>query len=105
MAFDAGTIIARMDLDDAEFDRKLRADVARIEEFEKRSHEVKLGVSVDEQGMSHARESIKRLDQQVTQDAHRRGGLLSMLAGGGKGLLSAAGPGLNSGLALSLIHI
>ena len=103
MAFDAGTIIARMDLDDREFDRKLRADVARIEEFEKRSHEVKLGVGVDEQGMAHARESIKRLDQQVTQDARRRGGLLSMLAGGGKSILGAAGPGFNTGLASRLL--
>ena len=103
-----------MDLDDADFDRKLRADVARIEAFEKRDHEIKLTPHVDETGANQARRSIQQLDQRITTDAHRRGGVLSMLtrmfsstgtggAGGGSGaanfhrnILSAMGPSLNN---------
>ena len=112
MAFDAGTIIARMDLDDADFDRKLREDVRRIEEFEKRDHEIKITPEVDKAGAARVRHDIEQIDRQVTADAHRRGGLLSMLTkmfsssgtggpGGASGtaafhrnLLAAAGPGI-----------
>jgi len=103
MAFDAGTIIARLDLDDDEFDRKLRADVAKIEAFERGEHEVKLGVDVDEQGMARARESVRRLDRQITEDSRRHGGLLSWLAGSGRGIAGAAGPGLNTGILSRLV--
>lgn len=114
MSFDAGSIIARMDLDDAEFDRKLRADVAKIEAFEKRSHEAKISAELDPSGLNRARQQFTRFDQQITQDAQQRGrahgsvlgalmGLFggSRAAGGGSGgsgrsllggLLGGAGP-------------
>lgn len=95
--FDAGTIIAHLDLEDNDFDRKLRADVEKIEAFERGDHEIKLNVDVDQAGIDRARAQIERLDRQATADAHRRGGILSWLTGSGKGLASAAGPGLNTG--------
>jgi cell wall-associated NlpC family hydrolase len=109
VAFDAGTIVAHLDLDDDAFARKLRADVAKIEEFEKRSHEIKLRPEVDQAGVSGARRAMEQADRRMTEDAHRRGGLLSLLMGGrgaaggagGQGgifkrLMGAAGPSLNN---------
>jgi NlpC/P60 family/Lysozyme like domain len=95
--FDAGTIIAHLDLEDNDFDRKLRADVARIEAFERGDHEVKLSVDLDQAGIDRARAQIERLDRQATQDAKRRGGIMSWLSGAPGGIASAAGPGLNTG--------
>ena len=106
MAFDAGTIIARMDLDDDDFDRKLRADVAKIEAFEKGSHGIKITPAMDESGMQQARRQFERFDRQVTQDAQRRsrsgnGSILGALAGlfrGGDGAAAGGGGGLLSSL-------
>jgi phage-related protein len=72
VAFDAGTIMARLDLDDAEFARKLAADVAKIEALEHTPHEVKITERVDESGLSRARMSLSRFDQQLTTDAESR---------------------------------
>jgi len=101
--FDAGTIIAHLDLEDNDFDRKLRADVAKIEAFERGDHEIKLSVDLDQAGIDRARAQIERLDRQATQDAKRRGGIFSWLTGAGGGLAGAAGPGLNTGLASRLV--
>src|SRR5215467_220156 len=98
--FDAGTIIAHLDLEDNDFDRKLRRDVEKIEAFERGDHEIKLSVDLDQAGIDRARAQIERLDRQATQDARRRGGILSWLGGG---LAGAAGPGLNTGLAGRLV--
>ena len=81
MAFDAGTIIAHLDLDDQDFDRKLRADVARIEEFEKRGGEIHLTADVRQSDLSRVRTAFASLDRQVTNDARSRGGVLSTLTG------------------------
>jgi len=117
LTFDAGTIIARMDLDDDEFDRKMRADVERIEAFERKEHEIRLTPRIDQHAEQEVRRSFERMDRQATADAHRRGGVFSMLGGlfggggggrgGGPGILGglagAAGPGLNTGLASRLV--
>lgn len=105
MSFDAGSIIAHLDLEDAEFDRKLRRDVARIEAFERRTRTARIGVEMDESGLARARRQFERFDNQVTQDAARRsrtrGSVLGALAGmfgGGRGggflggLAGGAGP-------------
>jgi phage-related protein len=101
MSFDAGSIIAHMDLDDAEFDRKLKADVARIEAFERRTHEAKISAELDPSGLSRARQQMGRFDQQITQDAQQRArnhgsvlGALMGLFGGGR---AAGGPAGGSG--------
>jgi phage-related protein len=76
----------------------LRRDVEKIEAFERDSHEVKLNVDLDQAGMDRARAQVERLDRQVTEDAKRRGGLLSWMSGirgVPGGLAGAAGPGLN----------
>ena len=112
MSFDAGSIIAHMDLDDAEFDRKLREDVAKIEAFERRTHEAKISAEMDPSGLDRARQQFTRFDRQITQDAQQRarthgsvlGALMGMFggsraAGGGTagrsllgGILGGAGP-------------
>jgi phage-related protein len=111
VAFDAGTIVAHLDLDDAEFDRKLRAarargeaagrekhdpglgledgefktkldaDVAKIERLEHEPHEVKITERFDESGMSRARMAFQRLDRDITTDSNRRGGIFAALGG------------------------
>lgn len=97
MSFDAGSIIAHMDLDDEEFDRKLRADVAKIEEFERRTSKAKLDVELDPTGMNRARQQMGRFDQQITQDAQQRarshGSVLGALMGmfGGHAAAGSAG--------------
>jgi phage-related protein len=72
MAFDAGSIIARLDLDDADFDRKLRADVAKIEAFEKEHHGVRITASPAEGDLASARRMFSNLDRQLTTDAAQR---------------------------------
>lgn len=117
MAFDAGSIIARLDLEDSEFDRKLAADVAKIEAFERRTHQVPISPEMDPSGLRRARTQFERFDQQVTQDAVRRArsgrgsllGALTGLFGGGhggllRGLSSWAGGGGSSGAAGGLLR-
>src|SRR5262252_250259 len=79
MAFDAGTIIAHLDLDDADFERKLREDVAKVEAFERGEHEIRITPKVDAQSEQETRRSFERLDRQVTEDAKRRGGMFGVL--------------------------
>jgi NlpC/P60 family/Transglycosylase SLT domain len=111
MPFDAGSIIARLDLDDAEFDRKLREDVARIEAFERDHHEVKLVSDVDPNELSRARKAIGDLDNQVTQDAVQKarsgrgsvlGTLAAMFSGSGGGGQALAGKLVNRNLGNTL---
>src|SRR6185312_3015393 len=71
MAFDAGTIIAHLDLDSEAFDRKLRERQAAAKRAETSQQTVKLGISPQEQ--SQFRRQMEQLDRQVTQDAVRRG--------------------------------
>ena len=100
MAFDAGTIIAYLDLDDKDFDRKLREDVRKIEEFERGEHEIKFKPKVDPQSEQEVRRSFERMDRTVTNDARRRRGVFGGLFGG---IAGAAGPGLNTGLLSRLV--
>src|SRR5262252_1425676 len=93
MAFDAGTIIAHLDLDDDAFARKIAADVAKIEAFEQRSHEIKITPKVDSSAEGAIRQEMGRIDQRVTADAESRlrggrGSLLGLLHGlfSGRGL-------------------
>jgi len=81
VAFDAGTIVAHMDLDDAEFKRKLDEDVARVEAFERREHEIKLTAKMNESDISQARRAMQRLDTAATNDARSRGGIFGVLHG------------------------
>lgn len=71
MAFDAGTIIAHLDLDAEQFDRKLREREAAARRAENIQQSVKLGIAPQEQ--AQFRRQMEQLDRQVTQDAIRRG--------------------------------
>lgn len=86
MAFDAGTIMAHLDLDERAFNRKLDAAERREQEFSKRTSRstVKLGVAPQE--ANQLRRQMDQLDRQLTQDAIRRsnsgqGSVLATLLG------------------------
>ena len=125
MAFDAGTIVARLDLEDSEFYRKLKAastagdaaaktrtakiepevppgDVAAADaKLDEVAHEreVKITPRVDESAFGRIRDSYRRLDEQLTNDVRRRGGVLAGMLGGSGLLRGAAGiPGMIGGL-------
>src|SRR6516162_5200655 len=125
MAFDAGTIVARLDLEDSEFYRKLKAastagdaaaktrtakiepevppgDVAAADaKLDEVAHEreVKITPRVDESAFGRIRDSYRRLDEQLTNDVRRRGGVLAGMLGGSGMLRGAAGiPGMIGGL-------
>src|SRR5215472_2576944 len=101
MAFDAGTIVARLDLDDDEFARKLAEDVRKVEAFEKAEHEIRLTPKVDEHASAAARQQFRRLDDQITREARSRGGVLGTLhrlfGGGGAAGGGAVGGGGGGG--------
>jgi phage-related protein len=82
VAFDAGSIIARLDIDDSDADRKLRNFQARIRRMERAEHKIK--ITVDTGGADTAarlRRQFATLDQQLTRDvvARQRGGGGSVL--------------------------
>ena len=72
MAFDAGSIVAHLDLDDAEFDRKLRADVAKIEAFEKAQRKSAITTDLDPSAIARTRRQFATMDTQLTRDAQQR---------------------------------
>ncbi|HEY2638953.1 MAG TPA: hypothetical protein VGI66_03590 [Streptosporangiaceae bacterium] len=71
MAFDAGTIVARMDLDTAAADRKLKDFENRTEKVSK-VHKVKLSAVFDEASLGKARIMFSQLDQVISKDAANR---------------------------------
>lgn len=72
MAFDAGTIMARLDLDEQSFDRKLKAAQDKKEKFEKDQINLKVGDVFGGQQEAQARKMFTQLDQQVSRDAISR---------------------------------
>lgn len=93
MPFDAGTIMARLDLDEQGYDRKMKAAKARADAFEKDPINLKVGDLFDQQQMSKARRMFTQLDQQISRDALSR-----MKTGSGSvlgTLMSITSPGLS----------
>lgn len=84
MAFDAGTIIAHLDLDESSFDRKLRDAEARQKRFENEPHRLRITEIFSSSDMSRARRMFTMLDQQISRDAAQR-----MRAGGTGSVLGA----------------
>jgi SLT domain-containing protein len=84
MSFDAGTIIAHLDLDPSAFERKLREEKANSDAFEKAPHKVKLSAAFDTADMSKARRMFAQFDQQISRDAAQR-----LRAGGTGSVLGA----------------
>jgi hypothetical protein len=92
MAFDAGTIMARLDLDESTYDRKMKAAQARADQFEKDPINLKIGDVFDQQQLAKARRMFTQLDQQITRDAvsRSRSGSGSVLGT----LMSVTSPGV-----------
>jgi SLT domain-containing protein/phage-related protein len=72
MAFDAGTIMARLDLDEQSFDRKLKDAQDKKEKFEKDQINLKVGDLFGASQESAARKMFTQLDQQISRDAISR---------------------------------
>lgn len=71
MAFDAGTIVASVDLHTEIADRKLRAFEDRIRQAE-RDHEIRLTAVFDTASTGRARAMFAALDNQLSRDAANR---------------------------------
>lgn len=72
MAFDAGTIDARLTVDPAEADRTLRDFEAKVEKFEREPHKVKIAAVFDQSSMTRARKMFSDLDNAISKDAMNR---------------------------------
>ena len=72
MPFDAGTIIARLELDPSGFDRELAERRAASREAEKTPVRLKATEVFSTQDMSQARKRIADLDNQISRDATTR---------------------------------
>jgi SLT domain-containing protein/phage-related protein len=72
MPFDAGTIIARLELDPGDFDRQLAARRAAAQRAEREPIKLKATDIFSTQDMSSARKRIADLDNQISRDATTR---------------------------------
>lgn len=72
MAFDAGTIIAHLDIDPDAFDRKLARAKADARRAENEQYKVKVSAVFDDASTSKAKKAFSDLDQQISRDAMSR---------------------------------
>ena len=72
MAFDAGTIDARLTIDPAAFDRSLAKAKADVEKFERDGHKVKISAVFDSGSVTRARKMFSDLDNAISRDAMNR---------------------------------
>jgi cell wall-associated NlpC family hydrolase/phage-related protein len=70
--FDAGAIMAHLDIETSMFSRKMDAAEARVKRFEDGKHEVRLSAVFDNASLSRARQIFSQLDQQLSRDAMSR---------------------------------
>ena len=70
--FDAGTVVARLELDPAGFDRQMGAAKRQAQEFERNPVKFKAAEIFSTADMSAARKRITDLDNQISRDATSR---------------------------------
>jgi phage-related protein len=70
--FSAGAIEASLTVDPSQFNRELDKAEARVKEFERLKHEVRLSAVFDTSSMARARQMFAQLDQQISKDAMSR---------------------------------
>lgn len=70
--FDAGAIVAHLDIDQGLFDRKMSAAERRVKDFEDAGHKVKISAVFDNASMGRARQLFTQLDQQLSREAMQR---------------------------------
>lgn len=99
--FDAGAIMARLDIDTSGASRNLDEIEKRVEKFERGPHKVRLAVVFDQSDMARARKAFADLDKQISRDAAQRLqsggsgsilGALNALFGGGSASTRGATP-------------
>lgn len=93
MAFDAGTIIARLDLETRDYDRKLAERQRTAQRFE--ADRIKATQAATDAEVSQAKEASRKIEVEAER-AHRsilRSLTLGMLGGGGRGGGGAGGGG------------
>jgi phage-related protein len=84
VSFDAGTIIAHLDLDDKSFDDKLKKAEASQKDFENKPHKIKVAAEFDHASLTKARQAFTQLDKMISADAAQR------LKSGGSGSVLGA---------------
>jgi phage-related protein len=72
VAFDAGTIDARLTIDPDAFDRTLAKAKADVEKFERDGHKVKISAVFDTGSVGRARKMFADLDNSISRDAMNR---------------------------------
>lgn len=70
--FDAGAIMAHLDVETSLFNRKMDAAEQRVKRFETEKHEIRIGAVFDTASMGRARQMFTQLDQQLSRDAMAR---------------------------------
>jgi SLT domain-containing protein len=94
VAFDAGAIEARVEIDLSQVDTDLRKFEDKVRQFERMPHHIRISALVDPHELARARLQFARLDQQITNDARQRartgggsllGGLATLFGGGAGG--------------------
>lgn len=82
--FDAGAIMARLDIDTSAAKRSLDDIEARVEALERQPHEVKIIAKFDTSELSRDRQIVANFDNQISRDAAQR------LRSGGNGSVLGA---------------
>ena len=72
MAFDAGTILAHLDIDLDAFDKKLKSAEARADAAERKEHKIRLSAVFDDADLPRAKKAFADLDNQISRDAMQR---------------------------------
>jgi hypothetical protein len=72
VSFDAGSIIARAEVRQDQFNRDLDAMEARARRFEEAQHRIRFVPELRQQDLNRARQQFARFDQQIYQDAVQR---------------------------------
>jgi phage-related protein len=70
--FDAGAIMAHLDVETSLFDRKLTAAEERVKTFERGKHEVRISAVFENASLGRARQVFTQLDQQLSREAMQR---------------------------------
>jgi SLT domain-containing protein len=100
MSFDAGSIIARAEVDKSQFKRDLAEMEADARRFEEARHSIRFRATMEDSDLTRARTQFARFDQQLYNDAVQRQrsgrGILAGLFGRAVG--GAAGATLFGGL-------
>jgi phage-related protein len=72
VAFDAGTVEARLVIDPVQFDRDLGKAQADVKKFEDTPHRVKISAVFDTSSLTKARKAFSDLDNAISKDAMNR---------------------------------